>query len=81
MEKSRFGEVVDRCYLCDTCYMTKCPYVPPHPFNVDFPHLMLRHRAMEERQGKVSFADRQLAATDRNGKLATLVAPLANASK
>jgi glycerol-3-phosphate dehydrogenase subunit C len=35
-------EVVDHCYLCDMCYMTKCPYVPPHPWNVDFPHLMLR---------------------------------------
>jgi glycerol-3-phosphate dehydrogenase subunit C len=33
---------------------------------------------MEAKQGKVSFADRQLAATDRNGKMATLVAPLAN---
>ncbi len=73
-----FGPVIGACTLCDMCYMTKCPYVPPHPFNVDFPHLMLRHRAMEERQGKVSFADRQVAATDRNGKLATLAAPLAN---
>jgi hypothetical protein len=25
--------------------MTKCPYVPPHPWNVDFPHLMLRAKA------------------------------------
>src|SRR5580704_8080439 len=70
--------VVDACTLCDMCFMTKCPYVPPHAFNVDFPHLMLRHRAMEAKQGKVSFADRQLAETDRNGKLATIVAPLAN---
>ena len=29
--KERYWEVVDRCYLCDMCYMTKCPYVPPHP--------------------------------------------------
>jgi glycerol-3-phosphate dehydrogenase subunit C len=58
--------------------MTKCPYVPPHEFNVDFPHLMLRYRAVEAKAGQVSFADRQLAKTDRNGKLAGLVAPLAN---
>ena len=45
VDKSRLGEVVDRCYLCDTCYMTKCPYVPPHPWNVDFPHVMLRAKA------------------------------------
>src|ERR1700690_608569 len=78
VDSKDFGPVIGACTLCDMCYMTKCPYVPPHPFNVDFPHLMLRHRAMEAKQGKVSFADNQLAATDRNGKLATLVAPLAN---
>jgi glycerol-3-phosphate dehydrogenase subunit C len=70
--------VVDACTLCDMCFMTKCPYVPPHEFNVDFPHLMLRYRAMEAREGKVAFADRQLAETDRNGRLASMVAPLAN---
>src|SRR5579859_513559 len=70
--------VVDACTLCDMCFMTKCPYVPPHEFNVDFPHLMLRYRAMEAREGKVAFADRQLAETDRNGRLASLMAPLAN---
>src|ERR1700749_1234566 len=70
--------VVDACTLCDMCFMTKYPYVPPHEFNVDFPHLMLRYRAMEAREGKVAFADRQLAETDRNGRLASLVAPLAN---
>ncbi|HSZ87810.1 MAG TPA: heterodisulfide reductase-related iron-sulfur binding cluster [Acetobacteraceae bacterium] len=70
--------VVDACTLCDMCYMTKCPYVPPHEWNLDFPHLMLRYRAMEAKQGKLGFADRQLAATDRNGRLASMVAPLAN---
>ena len=73
-----FKPVVDACTLCDMCYLTKCPYVPPHEFNLDFPHLMLRYRAMEEKQGKIPFADKQLAETDRNGKLATLVSPLAN---
>jgi glycerol-3-phosphate dehydrogenase subunit C len=78
VDSKDFKSVVDACTLCDMCFMTKCPYVPPHEFNIDFPHLMLRYRAMEARQGKVSFADRQLAATDRNGKLAGAVAPLAN---
>ncbi len=73
-----FKPVVDACTLCDMCFMTKCPYVPPHAFDLDFPHLMLRYRAMEAAQGKVPFADRQLAATDRNGKLAALAAPVAN---
>jgi glycerol-3-phosphate dehydrogenase subunit C len=73
-----FKSVVDECTLCDMCYMTKCPYVPPHEFNLDFPHLMLRYRAMEAKQGKPAFADRQLAETDRNGVLAGLISPVAN---
>jgi len=73
-----FKPVVDACTLCDMCFMTKCPYVPPHEFDLDFPHLMLRYRAMEHHEGKVSFAARQLAETDRNGKLAAPVAPIVN---
>ncbi|MBN9524598.1 MAG: glycerol-3-phosphate dehydrogenase [Alphaproteobacteria bacterium] len=73
-----FKPVVDACTLCDMCFLTKCPYVPPHEFNLDFPHLMLRYRAVELKKGDVGFWDRQLTATDRNGRLAGLVAPLAN---
>src|SRR3546814_17867955 len=29
------------------CFMVRCPYVPPHEFNLDFPHLMLRYRAAD----------------------------------
>jgi glycerol-3-phosphate dehydrogenase subunit C len=78
VDSAGFKPVVDACTLCDMCFMTKCPYVPPHEFNVDFPHLMLRYRAMEAQQGKLSLPDRQLAATDRNGTLARGLAPLAN---
>ena len=70
--------VVDACTLCDICYMTKCPYVPPHEFNIDFPHLMLRYRAVRFKKGLVPRAARELAKTDRNGALAGLAAPLAN---
>ncbi len=73
-----FKPVVDACTLCDMCYMTKCPYVPPHAFNLDFPHLMLRYRAAEFQAGKTGFAEKQLAKTDRNGTLARPIAPLAN---
>ena len=54
-------EVVDHCYLCDMCYMSKCPYVPPHPWNVDFPHLMLRAKAVRNRKEGVPFRDRLLS--------------------
>ena len=73
-----FKPVVDACTLCDMCFMTKCPYVPPHEFNLDFPHLMLRYRAVEQKKGEGSFIDGEIAKTDRNGKLAGLVAPVAN---
>ena len=67
-----FAKVVDQCYLCDMCYMTKCPYVPPHPWNVDFPHLMLRAKAVRFRQDGATFRDRLLTSTDAMGKLAAI---------
>ncbi len=78
VDSADFKPVIDACTLCDMCFMTKCPYVPPHEFNLDFPHLMLRAKAVEFRNGERTLADRELAETDRNGKLASLVAPAAN---
>ena len=73
-----FKPVVEACTLCDMCFMTKCPYVPPHPFMLDFPHLMLRHRFVEAKDGKTDFVQQQLAEMDRNGSAARFVAPLVN---
>ena len=72
VEKKNFWEVVDRCYLCDMCFMTKCPYVPPHPWNIDFPHLMLRAKALKYKKGEVGFRDKLLSSTDLLGKLASI---------
>ncbi|HXF66404.1 MAG TPA: heterodisulfide reductase-related iron-sulfur binding cluster [Burkholderiales bacterium] len=72
VRKSDYAKVVDQCYLCDMCFMTKCPYVPPHPWNVDFPHLMLRAKAVKFRKGRVRFRDRLLSSTDALGRLATI---------
>jgi len=68
--KKAYWDVVDHCYLCDMCYMSKCPYVPPHPFNVDFPHLMLRAKAFRFRRDGASTRDKILSSTDTVGKLA-----------
>src|SRR5437868_3525339 len=68
--KADYWKVVDQCYLCDMCYMTKCPYVPPHPWNVDFPHVMLRAKAVKFRKGETSLRDKLLTSTDTLGKLA-----------
>ena len=78
VDSSGFAGVTDACTLCDMCFMTKCPYVPPHEFNLDFPHLMLRARAAEFAAGKVNLAEKQLRKTDRNGRLAVPASGLAN---
>ena len=70
VKKEAYWDVVDQCYLCDLCYMTKCPYVPPHPWNLDFPHLMLRAKAIKFKQGRVGAGDRFLATTDVHGQFA-----------
>ncbi len=70
VKKEAYWSVVDQCYLCDLCYMTKCPYTPPHPWQLDFPHLMLRAKAIKHRKGQVSAREKLLASTDVHGSFA-----------
>ncbi len=72
VKKADYWKVVDQCYLCDLCFMTKCPYVPPHEWNLDFPHLMLRAKAVKYKKGEVKFRDRLLTSTDALGRLASI---------
>ena len=72
VKKTDYMKVVDQCYLCDLCYMTKCPYVPPHVWNVDFPHLMLRAKAVDFKKGKTRVRDKILSSTDAVSKLASI---------
>ena len=69
VNSDKFAPVVDSCTLCDMCFMTKCPYVPPHEFNIDFPHLMLRYRMYQKKNGLLPKIPMELAKTDRNGKI------------
>ena len=80
--KEAYWDVVDHCYLCDMCYMTKCPYVPPHEWNIDFPHLMLRAKAARFRKEGASFRDKVLTSTDAVGNFAGIpvVAQIVNAA-
>lgn len=78
VESKDFDRVVEACTLCDMCYTAVCPYVPPHEFNIDFPHLMLRHRAVQYRKGRIHSIDKALTETDRNGHLAGAFEGLAN---
>jgi glycerol-3-phosphate dehydrogenase subunit C len=70
VKKEAYWKVVDQCYLCDLCYMTKCPYTPPHAWNLDFPHLMLRAKAIKHKKGEVSAKEKFLASTDTHGSFA-----------
>lgn len=81
VDKKDYWKVVDQCYLCDLCYMTKCPYVPPHEWNLDFPHTMLRAKAIKFRKGEVSFGEKFLSSTDVHGQFAgiPIVVQVANA--
>jgi len=78
VKKEDYGLVEAACTLCDMCFMTKCPYVPPHQWAVDFPHLMLRHRAVQARKTGIDLVSKQLADTDSTGRLGSLTAGLAN---
>ena len=78
LKSEQFKPVVDACTLCDMCFMTKCPYVPPHEFNLDFPHLMLRYRAAQKKQNELPKTPYQLAQIDRNGKIGVLFSKILN---
>ena len=82
VDKKDFWQVVDHCYLCDMCYMTMCPYVPPHEWNLDFPHLMLRAKAVKFKNGDVKLRDKLLTSTELVGSLAGIpvVSSIVNAS-
>ena len=81
VDKQDYWKVVDQCYLCDLCYMTKCPYTPPHEWNLDFPHTMLRAKAIKFQNGGVGAAAKFLASTDVHGQFAgiPIVVQAANA--
>ncbi len=70
VKKEDYWKVVDHCFLCDLCYLTKCPYIPPHEWNIDFPHLMLRAKAVRYRKQGASKRDELLSSTDKVGSLA-----------
>jgi glycerol-3-phosphate dehydrogenase subunit C len=78
LKSEQFKPVVDACTLCDMCFMTKCPYVPPHDFNLDFPHLMLRYRTAQRKNNELPIMPYQLAKIDRNGKIGVLLSSIVN---
>jgi len=80
--KDDYWKVVDQCFMCDLCYQTKCPYVPPHEWNLDFPHVMLRAKAIQFKKGQRKLSHKLLSNTKIQGRIATIpvVSNLINAS-
>jgi len=64
VDKDDYMKVVDQCFMCDLCAETKCPYLPPHEWALDFPHLMLRAKAYKFSQGDTKWRDRMITSTD-----------------
>ena len=58
VDKADYNKVVEQCFLCDLCAETKCPYVPPHEWAIDFPHLMLRGKAQNFANKDTKWRDR-----------------------
>jgi glycerol-3-phosphate dehydrogenase subunit C len=80
--KQDYWKVVDECFLCDLCYQSKCPYVPPHEWNIDFPHLMLRAKAIQFKKGERKLSHRLISNTRITGTVGSipLVGPTINAA-
>ena len=72
-----FKSITDLCYQCKLCF-NHCPYTPPHRWEIDFPRLMLRSKAVETKATGQSRQDRLLGQVDRLGRLGTLFAPVVN---
>ena len=78
VDSSDFPAVVNQCFLCDLCFMTKCPYVPPHEWAIDFPQLMLRAKVVKHKKKRPGLRDRMLSSPGQFGTVATL--PLVGAA-
>jgi len=72
-------QVVDECFQCQLCYVN-CPYTPAegHEFQIDFPKLMLRAKAIRAKEKGIALREKLLSDPVRLGELARPTAGLAN---
>jgi glycerol-3-phosphate dehydrogenase subunit C len=79
LTRAETDRVIDLCYGCKLCEI-KCPYTPRdgHPFQLDFPRLMMRARAIDAKENGVGLREKVLAHPDQLGKAGTLIPRLAN---
>lgn len=79
LTKAEQDQVVDECFQCKICYV-KCPYTPPHEWQLDFPRLMLRAAAVQRQHAsvRVRITDNAIGRTGLSGMVGSMTAPLAN---
>ncbi|HEX5854977.1 MAG TPA: heterodisulfide reductase-related iron-sulfur binding cluster [Thermoanaerobaculia bacterium] len=70
-------DFVDLCYECKLC-LPHCPYIPPHRWAVDVPHLVLESRNVRMKETGLPLRERLLSRPDALGRLARPLAPVAN---
>ncbi len=75
------ARVMDACFQCKLCEV-QCPYTPRdgHEFQLDFPKLVHRFRAVHQRGKPRSLRQRILGDPDRAGRMARMSLGLANAA-
>lgn len=71
--------IVAKCFQCKICYF-KCPYTKRdhHEFDLDFPRLLLRYKAVRAKERGIPLIDRMLGNPDLLGKVGGVTAPLSN---
>lgn len=77
LTRSQMETVAEECFQCKICAL-KCPYTPPHRFDLDFPRLMLRTKAQRVRRVGLSADDRLLGNPERSGGWGSALSPVAN---
>ena len=73
-------KVMDACFQCKLCEV-QCPYTPrdKHEFQLDFPKLVHRYKAQEQKKSGNTLRDKVLSDPDGSAKLARASFGLANA--
>ncbi|MCB9763397.1 MAG: 4Fe-4S dicluster domain-containing protein [Alphaproteobacteria bacterium] len=79
LTEAETDRVMDDCFQCKLCEV-QCPYTPrdDHAFQLDFPKLVHRHKAVRGREQGFSLRDRVLGDPDAAGAFARASFGLAN---
>jgi Fe-S oxidoreductase len=77
LQPAQINTVIDLCYQCKRCYPI-CPYIPPHHWEVDFPRLMLRAKALQTKEHGRPYRQRIISNPEFLGKWGSRTAPISN---